>query len=282
MMRKALSLALLLAALAVPVHAQFIGYTAAQSTVQTLFLNHAGPGTSVTITNKGQSSHFLTICNSTFIGTVILEASRDGTFNPPTTVAAANYALFPGFSGVGVSDSNCHLMQAGGYYATLRVRITNTLVPVNPASTTTIFYSGIGGPVAPTPPALSTKGPTSPIACEDTRTISVIPGGSGSALVVQANPGTTIIVCSVTISFDATTTAGALSFGEDLTGGGACTAPLNQVFQVAITPATPQVLHLPGGLGGLFRLDHGASLCFAPGSIGANTFLELSFAQITF
>lgn len=270
--KRILPLVLLLASAA---HAQFIGYTTAQSTLQNpIFLNHMGNGTSPTIKNLGQSSHFLTVCNTGFQGTVIFEASRDGTFSPPTTIVAANY---------GPSDSNCHLLQAGGYYPTFRVRITNSLPTTG---TTTIFYSGIGGPVAPNPAAFSTKGPSSPIACEDHFSApGLAPTLIAPVNVKPAVPGSTIIVCEVTLSFDATTGSGFVFFGEDTTGSQATTCPagITRVFTIAITPTTTNPIHITGNPGGMFRLDPGTSLCFnITGAIVANTYLETSFAQITF
>lgn len=282
--------------------AQFIGYTTAQSTVQTLFSNQSGNATSVIITNLGQSSHFVTVCNQAFAGTVILESSKDGTFNPPNTMAAANYSLAAGASTLSSAispkrkkakdddgappappaprsvDSSCHLIQAGGYYPTMRVRITNWI-----QGSTSIFYSGIGGPVAPAPAALSTIGPTSPVACDLTTTNPGLASGLPGVNLAQGFPGQTIIVCSLTVSFAGPTTAGAVIFGADTSGGSGQTCPAFVVkFNVAVTAATPQVLHFLGGPGGLFRLAPGNSLCISTGPVGSNTVVNATFAQITF
>lgn len=279
----AIALLLVLAGAWPPLAAgQFIGYNAAQSTIQNIFVNHTGNGISPTITNLGQSSHFLTICNNQFQGTVIFEASRDGTFTPPTTIAAANYGDVPGAGARQAPDSNCHLLQAGGYYPTLRVRITNALPTTG---TTTIFYSGIGGPVAPNPAALATKGPSSPIACEDHFSApGLAPSLAAPVNVKFAVPGATVIVCEITISFDAATTAGLLIFGEDTTGslGVTCPTTITNLFVIAVTPTTTNPIHITGNPGGMFRLDPSTSLCFTTGTVGANTYLETSFAQITF
>lgn len=259
--------------------AQFIGYVTSQSVSQNLFTTHTGTGISATITNLGQSSHFFTVCNSQFVGTVVVQSSKDGSFNPPNTVAAANY---------NISDSNCHVIQAGGYYPTMRVQITQSTT-----GSTSIFYSGIGGPVAPAPAAISTIGPTSPVACDETAGPSQLAASTSGVTLVTGLVGQSIIVCSITFSFDSSTTGGGplgvMKFGSPAPTpsplGGSCTLGTdfgNPMHTIDITNQTPQTLHFLGGAGGLFRLAAGQPLCLTVGPIGANTTVQVSFAQITF
>lgn len=254
---------------------QFIGYNAAQSTSQNLFTNQAANGTSVTITNLGQSSHFVTVCNFNFVGTVLLESSQDGTFSPPNTVTAANYGITPGNP-----DNNCHLVQAGGYYRTMRARVANYV-----SGSTSVFYSGIGGPIGFAPAAISTIGPSSPVACDNTALNENIPASTSGIVVVPQLTTTTIIVCSVTYSFSSNTTAGSIILAGASAGGGPgtpCIAAFRDVFTIAINSGSIDPEHFLGGAGGLFRLRPGESLCISTGSIGSITVLDLSFAQITF
>jgi hypothetical protein len=252
--------------------AQFIGYTTAQSVTQKLFTNHTGSGTSSVITNLGQSSHFITVCNNLFAGAIILESSVDGTFSPANNVVAANFVQ---------QDSDCHLIQAGGYYPAMRVRIVST------TGQTTITYSGIGGPVAPQPSAFETIGPTSPISCDQSLTTLINPSLTGVTL-ITGQPGVTIIVCSVTLNFSAATTAGVISIGALAStpqpSGGGCTlgTPFgNPLFVLDTTSATPQTIPIASA-GGLFRAITGNPVCISVGAIGANTLVNMSFAQSIF
>lgn len=267
--------------LAAPACAQFIGYTTSQSTVQTLFTNQAANGTSVTIRNLGASSHFFTVCNTNFSGTIIIQSSQNGTFSPPNTVAAANYGIQSGAQPPITADSNCHLIQAGGYYPAMRVQVTNVLI----GGTTSVFYSGIGGPIAFAPAALSTSGPTSPIAC-DQHTSQTIAATVAFATVVAGIPNQVIIVCSVTMSFDANTGSGGLiALGTDASASGnpaSCTTLAPFISQIHTFTDTTNPIHLLGGAGGLFRVTKSLPLCVSTSAMGANTQLEISFAQITF
>lgn len=251
---------------------QFIGYVTSQSTVQKLFTLQQGNATSRTITNLGQSAHYITVCNVGFSGTVLLEASTDGTFNPPITIAAANYAL----GGVG-SDSNCHLITAGGYYPTMRIRTANVIG----TGTTSVLYSGIGGPVAPGSVGLSSIGPVSPISCD--LHLSTTVAQSASVQLVPGVAGQTIIVCSMTLSFDAATTAGNIKTGGGAPGTCSNAAIVGRDYFLFVTASTPQTLHIVSGSdAGLFRILAGQDLCIALGTITANTSIDVSYAQITF
>lgn len=272
-------LAILALVLAWPplVSGQFIGYVTSQSVSQNLFTNHTGSAISATITNLGQSSHYFTICNNLFNGTIIIQSSRDGTFNPPSTVTAANY---------NVQDSNCHIIQAGGYYATMRVQIIST------TGQTSIFYSGIGGPVAPAPAAISTGGPSSPVACDQSVGPSDVPASDLGVTLVTGLVGQSVIVCSITLSFDGSTsgsTGGFITFGSlsstSQPSGGSCTIGTNfgnPEYGIQVNAQTQQTLHFVGGPGGLVRFTAGNPFCVSTGSNGTAVTINVSYAQITF
>src|SRR4029077_3279667 len=143
-----------LALLAGCAQAQFLGYVSNQSTAQVVFTNQAANAASAILTNIGQSAHFLSYCNTGFGGTISLEASPDGTFTSPIVLASATYGQNSVF------DSSCHVLQAGGYFQTVRARITNRT-----AGSVNAWYTAIGSPVSVTPAAFGSNGPTSPIAC---------------------------------------------------------------------------------------------------------------------
>lgn len=275
-----LQIVIALAGFTASASAQFIGYNAAQSTSQNLFTNQAANAISRTITNLGQSSHFFTVCNVGFQGTVIIQSSQNGTFSPPNTIASANYGFASGAQPPPPPDSNCHLIQAGGYYPTMRVQITNY-----GAGNTSVFYSGIGSPIAFAPAAFSTIGPTSPIAC-DQHSSNPIPATVAFATLVAGLPNQVIIVCSITMSFDANTgSGGLLVFGTDSTASGlpaSCTTLAPFISQIHTFTDTTNPIHLLGGAGGLFRVSKSLPLCISTSAVGANTQVEVSFAQITF
>jgi hypothetical protein len=262
-LRRTLLLAML-AMLALPARAQFIGYTSSQTTSQTVFTSQAANAVSPTMANIGQAAHYLTICNTSFVGTVSLEASGDGTFAAPNTVASGNYAL-----SVGPGDSGCHTLQAGGYFPAVRVRVSNYST-----GSVSAWYTGIASPISFAPAALNTQGQASPIACD----LESGPNSYLQSAIASAQIGITglrIYVCSITISFSTGTTAGVLSFGSS---SGSCAA-YSAVYSLNITANTPQILHLVGGPGGLFRLLPGQQLCVSSGAITASALVNISYAQ---
>jgi len=248
--------------------AQFIGYISSQSTAQTVFTAQAANATSSTLANIGQSSHYLTVCNTALNATVSLEASIDGTFASPVTLVSANYGQ------TGVTDSSCHVLQAGGYYPAVRARVKNYST-----GSTNVFYTGIGGPTAPVPSALATIGPSAPMACDLGIGPSSVATGTTSTSIATGIAGESIIVCSITLSFSAATTTGQVQF---VSGTGAtCTAP-TALYTLNITANTPQIVHLIGPAGGLFRTTAGQTLCIATTTVTAATLIDATFAQISF
>ena len=258
-----------LAILAGQAHAQFIGYISSQSTAQVVFTSQAANATSPTLSNIGQSSHYLTVCNTSLVATVSLEASIDGTFASPVTLVSANYGA------LAFADSTCHVLQAGGYYPAVRARVKNYT-----SGSTNVFYTGIGGPIAPTPAALSTIGPVAPIACDGTTGPSSIPASTTSTSIITGVAGETPIICSMTLSFSAATTTGQVQFTS---GTGATCTSSTALYTLNITANTPQIVHILGPPGGLFRAAvAGQSICIATTAVTASTLIGTTFAQISF
>ena len=248
------------------VHAQFIGYISSQSTAQVVFTNQTANAVSATLSNIGQSSHYLTVCNTALVATVTLEASTDGTFTAPVTLVSGNYQTS--------ADTACHVLQAGGYYPAVRARVKNYST-----GSTNVFYTGIGGPTAPAPSALATSGPTAPMACDLTSGPSSVAQSITNASLITGIANTSMIVCSLTLSFSAATTAGQIQLTQG--AAGSCAAP-TALYTLNITANTPQIVHLIGASGGLFRLPAGSSLCITTGAITASTIVATEFAQISF
>ena len=254
---------------ALPCSAQFIGYTSSQSTAQSVFTNQSANAVSGTLSNIGQSSHFLTVCNSALNATVSLEASIDGTFASPITIGSANYGQ------TGLADSSCHTIQAGGYYPAVRARVKNYLT-----GSTTVFYTGIGGPIAPAPAGISTIGPSAPVVCDLPLLPGTISTGLATTSIATGFAGETIVVCGMTLSFSAAPTTGQIQF----TGGtGVSCSSATFFWTLNVTATTPQTVFLGGGLaGGLFRLVPGQTLCIATTTITSSFILNATYAQISF
>lgn len=245
--------------------AQFLGYVSTQTTAQNVFTNQAANGVSSTLSNVGQGAHFLTICNSAFVGTVSLESSTDGTFASPNSLASSSYAL-----PAGPGDTGCHTLQAGGYFPAVRARVSNYA-----SGTTSVSYSSAASPISFAPPALNSNGQTSPIACDLGIGPSSINQNTAATSLQVGITGQRIYICSITISFSAATTAGQIQFTSS---AGACAAPA-ALYTLNITANTPQIVHLVGGPGGLFRLPVGSQLCVSTGALTAASLLDMSFAQ---
>jgi hypothetical protein len=264
-LKRALVIIGLYAICALRCEAQFIGYVSVQTTAQTVFTNQAANAVSSTLVNIGAGAHFLTICNNLFVGTVSLESSSDGTFAAPNTIASASYAL-----PAGPGDTGCHTLQAGGYFPAVRVRISNFST-----GTTSVSYSSAASPISFSPTALNSQGPTSPIACDLTIGPSSVAQNTAATNLQGGIAGQRIYICSITISFNAATTAGQIQF---LSSSGSCLAA-TQAYTLNITANTPQIVHLIGGPGGLFRLAPGQQLCVSTGALTAQTLLDISFTQ---
>ena len=267
-MRKRIALTIVaVLALVLGCQAQFIGYTSSQSSQQTVFLAQAANGVSSILSNIGQSAHFVTVCTTSASLTVSLESSADGTFTAGAinTIASANYG-----TGSAPLDTGCYTLQGGGYYPTFRVRVSNYV-----AGAVSVWYSGIGSPVSFAAAALGTKGATSPIAC-DTMSGPSLVNPSTLANIEGLVAGQRIYACSITFSFNGATTAGTFQFGS--AAGGACTS-FAAVYTINITANTPQIVHVVGGPGGLFRLLPGQQLCLQTTTVTASAIVGVSYAQ---
>jgi hypothetical protein len=247
--------------------AQFLGYTAAQSVAVSAFTNQAANGTSAILTNIGQSAHFLSYCNTNFAGTIALEASPDGTFAAPNTLATATYGQQT------TTDSSCHVLQAGGYYPTVRARVLNYV-----GGSTTAFYTAIASPVTFAPAAFASVGPTSPIVCDRSNVVSLT--ASNSTAIVTVLAGANIYICSMTFSFNAATTTGNLSVQEYTTNACSVAASNGGTWFAFITSGTPQLFTVGGDLGSRLRtIVPGHAFCLFTGAITATTELAYSYAQ---
>lgn len=159
--------------------------------------------------NIGQAAHYLTYCTaSAFVGTIDLEESFDGLTNwIPIAAATLN------------QDTACHVLQAGGYYQNVRSTITGYS-----QGTISAWYSSSSGPIPFTPTGLSSAGAAPPIVCDQSAIADVLTSTTGHVGNGALNqPGNTYVICGMTISFRAATSAGTiiLAWAADTTCAGA-------------------------------------------------------------
>ena len=253
-----------LAALSLSSFAQHIGDVQITTQYQTVFTAKAANAVSGTLINLGVGAHFLTYCNTGFAGKISLEASADGTFAAPITLASAYYGQNS------TTDTGCHVLQAGGFYPTVQARISNYV-----SGSVTAFYSSASAPITYTPIALGSNGPTSPVACDRTAILQFSPSATGAAIGVLA--GANIYVCGAVISFGGTTTAAAITFSEytDAT----CTTSVSPLWEFSVQ-ASQGLTFMGGALGALFHTTAvGHALCMTVGATTASTNFTLSYAQ---
>jgi len=258
--------------LAIGASAQFLGYVSTQSVAVNVFTNQAANAASATLQNIGQSAHFLTYCNTGFQGQLALEGSQDGTYASPIVLAQASYGQ------LGLADSACHVMQAGGYYPAVRARVLNYL-----GGSVTAFYTALAAPISYAPSAITSTGPTSPIVCD--RSFSLTVAQNATSSLIGNLPGQTFVLCAVTFSFNGATTAGSLQISEFATSaapGNACTTGIGTgaFWNAFVTANTPQLFSVGGALGPWLKAQApNHVLCLTTTAITANTEITYTFAQ---
>jgi hypothetical protein len=258
--------------LAIGASAQFLGYVSTQSVAVNVFSSQAANGASATLQNLGQSAHFLSYCNTGFAGQIALEASQDGTFGSPITLAQASYGQQT------TTDSACHVLQAGGYYPAVRARVLNYA-----GGSVTAFYTALGAPISYAPPALTSTGPTSPIVCD--RSFSITVGPSATSSLIGNQSGMNFAICAATFSFNGATTAGSLQLSEFATSaapGNTCTTSLSPAatWTAFVTANTPQLFSIGSAVGPLIKtLLPNHVICLTTGAVTANTQITYSYAQ---
>jgi hypothetical protein len=248
--------------------AQFIGYVSSQTVAQQVFTAQAANGSSGTVTNLGQSAHFLTYCNTGFGGTISLQASPDGTFATPLTVAFATYGQ------AGTNDTACHVLQAGGYYQTMRATVSNFS-----AGSVNAWYTATGSPIAYAPSAFTSNGPGAPIACDKFAVVTQAQSVANGVLVSFLGGTTKAYLCQLTISFNGATTAGVINIGDG--NAGACSTFGGATdWQLVVTANTPQTVTFGGPLGSFTgSLIAGRCLMVSTGAITAAATFSFSYAQ---
>lgn len=165
--------------------AQFIGYTSPQSVTQTVFTNQSTP-TTVTITNLGQTVHFLSYTTTGTVTqmTLRIEASNDGSVFFPISNDAV---IMSGNPAPGV-------IYAAGYYPVLRVN----LAAIVGGGSVSAQYSGASA--SPAPPEGSVKALFSHASMGSNSSINIP--------VPYSSTGGWLYVCSEGGSFPANSTIG--------------------------------------------------------------------------
>lgn len=249
--------------------AQFLGYVSSQTIAPAqVFTAQAADGVTGTLVNLGQSAHFLTYCTTGFGGTIGLESSPDGTFATPVTLASASYGQNS------VVDTGCHVLQAGGYFQAVRARVKNFS-----AGSVSAWYTATAAPISFAPAALTSNGPSSPIACDKFSVTQIAQSTNNGFLVGLLNSAVKIYICQMTISFSAATTTGAITVGDG--NAGACTTFSGVAnWQLLVTATTPQTLTFGGPLGTFTgTLNAGRCLMVTTGAITASATINVSYAQ---
>jgi hypothetical protein len=245
-------------------HAQFLGFTSVQTTTSSAFTAQAANGVSNVFQNIGQSSHLLSYCPTNFIGTISMEASNDGTYGAPITLAAANF---------NTGTSTCRTLPAGGYYPSVRARVSNYA-----AGSITALYTGTAAPLNVTQTAINSNGPTSPVQC-DQDIFQAVPSVTTSTFVTGTS-NQTIWVCSITIGTTAAPSSSGTIQAEYGTGTN-CNTGTTILWAAEISTTTPvQPFFFGGSFGAMLTIPPGQNLCFVynAGST-AGMGVSLSFAQ---
>jgi hypothetical protein len=246
--------------------AQFLGTVANQTVSVTVFTNQSANVNSPVLQNLGQSTHLLAYCTTGFSGTISLQAGPGGSFSNATTIASASYGQNS------VTDTGCHVLQAGGYYDGVRVAVSNY-----GAGSISAWYTAVAAPIEFAAAALGSNGPTSPVACD--KTIIIQPAQSTTTTLVGVFAGANIYICGMSISFGAATTTGTVVLEEGTAAG--CASVVQTLWQLQVLSTTPQILPFIGNtLGALARTQAtGHAVCVATGAITATATISVSYAQ---
>ena len=140
-----------------------------------------------------------------------------------------------------------HQLSTNGYFPNMRSCLTYT------GGTWSAWYSASSGPVGPATGSLGTGGLTSPVTCDQSTEVQAATSTTGLAGPAPINSGDTIVVCSMTGSFNGATSAGSLNFQW---GGSSC-GSLVGAYLAYTTSGTPQSYPIPtqlrsySGVGGV-------------------------------
>ena len=210
------------------VHAQNAGNVGIYTREVPVFTAQSTATSSAILPDFGFGANYLTYCNTGFTGTIDLEWSPTGSA-PFIALAQASY--------VTATDSNCHVLQVGGYFPNLRSTVNPT------AGTISAWYSASSAPIAYAPSGIGSNGPTAPPVCDlDAVAVGIATGTTGPSNASPRSPGDLVLVCGFTISFNGTPSTGSISLVWSASG--ACTsAPVTwEAYTAASTPQLFNVL----------------------------------------
>lgn len=270
--RKFFGALLLLVALSIPSAAQFLGYVVLQTAGAQLLNASSATGRTVVNANIGAASHTFTYCVSNTVTAVqvLVEESFDG-----VSTHFAQISPVYGFVPQAINGNACAVIRVGGYYNILAFNVL-TLT----GGTISVWYSGAGGPIDVFPPVVNSNGGASGVQCDQSATFTALAQSTTTKL-LNGNANQTIYICGGILSFNAATTAGAISF---LVGTGAACggAPATIPFDVRITANTAQQIPINQAPNSFYKAPAttgGANLCLVIGAITAATDVTINYAQ---
>ncbi len=218
--------------------------------------------TSGVFPNIGQGAHFLHYCTTATTLQLGLEESPDG----------VNYAFITPIYGPPPFGAPCGLIQAGGYFQTVRGHIL-----AQSGGSTSVWYSASAGPISVFPTGVNSNGAFSPVQCDKTVLLSVAP--STTSLLITGTNDQRIFICGGTYSFSAATTTGQISLQYGT--GSTCSTVGPVAFWInLVTASTPQTE-------AIFSLSAGAPIvpvannfCVTTTGITATTEVAIAYAQL--
>jgi hypothetical protein len=254
---------ILMIAAATQAHGQTSGTVGLYTRQITVFTAQATSTHSAIFPDFGYAANYLTYCTSGFGGTIDLEWSPNPLTTAYITLAQASYGLIG-------NDTNCHTLQAGGYYPNMRSTVTRT------AGSVSAWYTASAGPVSYVAAGIGSNGPSSPITCDQSTTFfGILSGGTGGGPAIEPlQTGDTVVICGFQWSFNGATSAGFLEI--EWAPAGTCTgATVN--WQAYTTANTPQIFTVP--LQQRSTVLANQSPCFVNGS-GATASVSVSWASV--
>jgi hypothetical protein len=175
------------------------------------------------------------------------------------------------YSDIAAQIPSTHVLTLNGYFPNLQACLTYT------SGTWSAWYTATSGPLSYATAGIGTFGATAPPVCDQWTTSSVPNGTSG---VIGPNPVIAstdqVVVCGIAVSFNGTTSAGALNFTW---GAAACASP-TEAFNDLTTAGTPQNYTIPVMFRSFFGVGGIKNFLCVTNTSGATANLLVSWASL--